>query len=414
MQKASPLPLLIRKREVSPPPPRPLAQHPAIPRMLSSKAPQRLDIGARGGIVRVAISSSWIAALSEDGVLAMFNHRGVLACYGNAVGEEIRGFELIAERLYTIALSAVDGYASLRCRVTELGGGGPRLGATRALFEGEQLSSGFSFAEFNARERVALTYAHVTERAAPQTYKIWSLPPSSGGAALLFAVRDRKLANVSVGEGMLLLVHKVNAVAQILPLKVVDLATGKSIRSFRCDIPTKSGGILFGPTLGASHIWLRQCRGPLRIIDVRSGRERRVATHASYRPTALTSLGAARVVLTVSAASGGAHLWTLPLHGANAVKRRRLRGPPTAADAVGRATTLTLHVAPSQDVAIALVEIPSEQRREIRVTRLKVEGGSRDCVATFAVPIDALSVAWCERRARLAVGLRSGRVLVWE
>ena len=384
----------------------------------------------RSAVTQIASSGCWVVCLNADAICVAFNaaidRSGAVVAYANGEGEEIQAMKIIDGRLFTVALRARDGYSALHCRAQALSELRRPLASRVAcgLFAGEKLSSGFSFAEFNGAERSALTHAHSAVLHSPREFKVWRLIGTRARTA--FALRDSGLADVKfggAGDGVALCVYDLNSVMQTQRLGVADLASGKILRSLRCDVPDRFGAVVFLELVSARQIFIRQCGGPLRVLDTITGHERRVVAPGAH-PTAFVSFRAQRITVTLSTGRGIALVWSGREGGATE-ERDALLGARTLHALARDAKTIALLAAPGQSALLALCRgvaagagssAPPVSSARSRVTTIRVAClRTAQCVATFASRelAQATTLSWCAQRGVLAVGLSSGRVLVW-
>eukprot|EP00941_MAST-03F_sp_MAST-3F-sp1_P000102 g102.t1 len=261
---------------------------------------------SRSKIVEIVSTEDIIFGLTASGACAAFQRRGGRRiCFLNVTKEEvIRSifYNKANQSLITVSVYKWDNYSSLKCRSTTLDKikcGEVEKG--EQLFETEALNWP-GFVEFDDVNGKVLTYSERND-----AYKVWDLKDYS----LKYALFDESIQEVKISPGIMLLIYNRSKLENVdekseltenvfqgkkIPLKIVDIVTGKVLKSWEHDLKEKKK-IEFIEQFNEK-LLVKQVGESLQIMDVRNSTVRVVPENEFSTPSAFIFLYENRLFLT--------------------------------------------------------------------------------------------------------------------
>ena len=229
----------------------------------------------RSKIVEIVAAGDVVFALTLSGVCAAFCGSRRIAFLNTMPDEVIRSlfYNKANRSLITVSVYRDDNFSSLKCRTTPIEyirRGQPDAGF--ALFESECLKWP-GFVEFDDVNGKVLTYS-VLDKA----YRVWDMTNYEE----LYVMREPEIAEIKISPGIMLVIY--NRVADHVPLKVVNIEDGATLRQFNHPLH-RTRKIDFIEQFNEK-LLVKQEGEPLQIIDVHTHSLVSVATTDFLTPAA--------------------------------------------------------------------------------------------------------------------------------
>jgi WD40 repeat protein len=245
----------------------------------------------RSRVTEIASSSDLIFALTQSGVCAAFSRdSNAPICHLNSTDDEfIRSLFLnkTNDALITVSVFKADNFTSLHCRSTPLAHiRKGKLDSAVRIFESESLRWP-GFVEFDDVNSKVLTFS-----AEDRNYKVWDLTTYKH----LYTIHDERIFEVKISPGIMLLIHHRAESNSHIPLRIVDIESGITVKDF-IHLLHRSRKIdlieLFDEKL-----LVKQEHENLQIVDVRTAEVLSVARSQFLTPSAFIFLYEKRMFLT--------------------------------------------------------------------------------------------------------------------
>ena len=241
----------------------------------------------RSKIVEIVAAGDVVFALTLSGVCAAFCGSRRIAFLNTMPDEVIRSlfYNKANRSLITVSVYRDDNFSSLKCRTTPIEyirRGQPDAGF--ALFESECLKWP-GFVEFDDVNGKVLTYS-VLDKA----YRVWDMTNYEE----LYVMREPEIAEIKISPGIMLVIY--NRVADHVPLKVVNIEDGATLRQFNHPLH-RTRKIDFIEQFNEK-LLVKQENDALQIIDIRSGSRTEVASSQFMTPSAFIFLYENQLFLT--------------------------------------------------------------------------------------------------------------------
>lgn len=245
----------------------------------------------RSRVTEIASSRDLIFALTQSGVCAAFSRdSNAPICHLNSTEDEfIRSLFLnkTNDALITVSVFKADNFTSLHCRSTPLAHiRKGKLDSAVRIFESESLRWP-GFVEFDDVNSKVLTFS-----AENRNYKVWDLTTYKH----LYTIHDERIFEVKISPGIMLLIHHRAESNSHIPLRIVDIESGITVKDF-IHLLHRSRKIdlieLFDEKL-----LVKQEHENLQIVDVRTAEVLSVARSQFLTPSAFIFLYEKRMFLT--------------------------------------------------------------------------------------------------------------------
>ena len=247
----------------------------------------------RSSIVEIVAAKGIIFALTETGVCVAFDQKSCKRlCYLNIYPEEvIRSlfYNKVNNSIITVSVRG-DGLSSLKCRSVPMKcvlSNEPRKGVEILASESLYWPG---FVEFDDVNSKILTFS-----AKNNVYKIWSLKDYK----FMYEMENKDVQEVKISPGIMLVVHAMRegeVEATGIPLKVLNIETGKLVKSFEHSIiPGKA--IAFVEQF-SEKLLVKQEGECLQIFDINTDSLIKIVGTEDFTPSAFIFLHHNRTFLT--------------------------------------------------------------------------------------------------------------------
>ena len=243
----------------------------------------------RAKIVEIVASAEIVFTLGSNGICSAFSRATGrrLCCLNVAPDEIIRSLFLnrLNDSLITVSVREEDRFSSLRCRSTPLDvirRGRPDCGF--ALFESDSLKWP-GFVEFDDVNGKVLTFS-----ASDRSYTVWDLATYRR----LYRIGDRRIDEVKISPGLMLLIH--HREASNVPLQLVCIESGRVVGEFH-HLLNRSRKVEFIEHFN-DKLLVKQEQMNLKIIDIKTKREAEVPASQHMTPSAFIFLYENKLFLT--------------------------------------------------------------------------------------------------------------------
>jgi hypothetical protein len=297
--------------------------------------------------------------------------------------------------LITVSVYRDDNFSSLKCRTTPIEyirRGQPDAGF--ALFESECLKWP-GFVEFDDVNGKVLTYS-VLDKA----YRVWDMTNYEE----LYVMREPEIAEIKISPGIMLVIY--NRVADHVPLKVVNIEDGATLRQFNHPLH-RTRKIDFIEQFNEK-LLVKQEGEPLQIIDVHTHSLVSVATTDFLTPAAFIFLYDKQLFLTFR--NRYVHVWNFRGEMVTAFDDHTLWHPDT--------NTNNIYITSTQDYIVSYCrrsDTDSGAGGGVHISSIL----TGKCVARLAdgAPLpelqDVTSLFYNEERHELYIGNKQGILTVW-
>jgi hypothetical protein len=245
----------------------------------------------RSRIIEIVSSRDLIFALTQSGVCAAFSRdANAPVCHLNSTEDEfIRSLFLnkTNDALITVSVFKADNFTSLHCRSTPLAHiRRGRLDSAVRIFESESLRWP-GFVEFDDVNSKVLTFS-----AEERNYKVWDLTTYEH----LYTIHDERIFEVKISPGIMLLIHHRAESGSHIPLRIVDIESGVTVKDFLHLLHRNRKIDLI--ELFDEKLLVKQEHENLQIVDVRTADVISVARSHFLTPSAFIFLYEKRMFLT--------------------------------------------------------------------------------------------------------------------
>jgi len=351
----------------------------------------------RSKIVEIVAAGDVVFALTLSGVCAAFCGSRRIAFLNTMPDEVIRSlfYNKANRSLITVSVYRDDNFSSLKCRTTPIEyirRGQPDAGF--ALFESECLKWP-GFVEFDDVNGKVLTYS-VLDKA----YRVWDMTNYEE----LYVMREPEIAEIKISPGIMLVIY--NRVADHVPLKVVNIEDGATLRQFNHPLH-RTRKIDFIEQFNEK-LLVKQEGEPLQIIDVHTHSLVSVATTDFLTPAAFIFLYDKQLFLTFR--NRYVHVWNFRGEMVTAFDDHTLWHPDT--------NTNNIYITSTQDYIVSYCrrsDTDSGAGGGVHISSIL----TGKCVARLAdgAPLpelqDVTSLFYNEERHELYIGNKQGILTVW-
>ncbi|KAJ8903604.1 hypothetical protein NDN08_004708 [Rhodosorus marinus] len=245
----------------------------------------------RSKVTEIVASSNLIFTLTKTGVCIAFDRDKLKRiCFLNATDDEvIRSLFLnkVNNSIITVSVFREDNFSSLRCRSTHLQYVRKKeTNAGFALFESESLRWP-GFVEFDDLNSKVLTFSSEKNE-----YKIWGL----ANYEHLYTITDSRIQEIKVSPNILLLIFSRSHGGGYVPLRILDVETGKVLRDFK-HLLHRHKKIDFMEQFNEK-LLIKQERENLQIVDVNTSRVVEVERSHFLTPNAFIFLYDTQLFMT--------------------------------------------------------------------------------------------------------------------
>lgn len=245
----------------------------------------------RSRVIEIVSSRDLIFALTQNGVCSAFSRdAGSPICHLNSTEDEfIRSLFLnkTNDSLITVSVFKTDNFTSLHCRSTPLAHiRKGKLDSAQRMFESESLRWP-GFVEFDDVNSKVLTFS-----AEHRNYKVWDLKNYEH----LYTIHDERVFEVKISPGIMLLIHTRADSNSHIPLRIVDIESGLTVKEFVHLLHRNRKMDLI--ELFDEKLLVKQEHENLQIIDVRTAEVVSVARSHFLTPSAFIFLYEKRMFLT--------------------------------------------------------------------------------------------------------------------
>ena len=348
-------------------------------------------------IVEIVAAGDVVFALTLSGVCAAFCGSRRIAFLNTMPDEVIRSlfYNKANRSLITVSVYRDDNFSSLKCRTTPIEyirRGQPDAGF--ALFESECLKWP-GFVEFDDVNGKVLTYS-VLDKA----YRVWDMTNYEE----LYVMREPEIAEIKISPGIMLVIY--NRVADHVPLKVVNIEDGATLRQFNHPLH-RTRKIDFIEQFNEK-LLVKQEGEPLQIIDVHTHSLVSVATTDFLTPAAFIFLYDKQLFLTFR--NRYVHVWNFRGEMVTAFDDHTLWHPDT--------NTNNIYITSTQDYIVSYCrrsDTDSGAGGGVHISSIL----TGKCVARLAdgAPLpelqDVTSLFYNEERHELYIGNKQGILTVW-
>jgi hypothetical protein len=247
----------------------------------------------RTKIVEIVSSSDLVFSLTQTGVCLAFERESMrFLCRINGEDDEvIRSLFLNRKNnsLITVSVHRDDNFSSLKCKSVSLHDiADCHPERAEVIFQSESLKWP-GFVEFDDVNGKVLTFSAQTRH-----YKVWSLKEYTE----LFSLDDQNVEEIKISCGVMLLISKKikNRSYQYLPLKLIDIETGKELKSFK-QLLKRNRKIDFIEQFNEK-LLIKQESEDLQILDVSTGEVVSIPCSDFLTPSAFIFLYELQLFLT--------------------------------------------------------------------------------------------------------------------
>lgn len=259
--------------------------------MFPSEASAVVWARPRSRIIEIVSSKDLIFALTQRGVCIAFSRdANAPICHLNSTEDEfVRSLFLnkTNDSLITVSVFRKDNFTSLHCRSTPLAHiRKGKLDSAVRIFESESLRWP-GFVEFDDVNSKVLTFS-----AEERNYKVWDL----NSYEQLYTIHDERIFEVKISPGIMLLIHNRAETNSHIPLRIVDIESGLTVKEFKHMLRRKRKIDLI--ELFDEKLLVKQENENLQIVDVRTAELISVERSHFLTPSAFIFLYEKRMFLT--------------------------------------------------------------------------------------------------------------------